>query len=281
MEPAASFVTRSPAPFASVRAARADGHDLDVSFVFVTFGTGHIVVQAIDRLTRSLSEADHSYEVIVVDNPHHRAHRRSRMELAVSTAGVRVLTASHNLGFGGGCELGALHSRGRMLAFVNPDLMVGAGWLEPMIRYIGDGASIVAPVLTNPDGSVQEAGARLHADGSTTPILDTASVADGSIVPDYASAACWLMTRDEHERSGGFDPAFFPAYYEDVDLALRIREAGGRVRIATDVRVEHRRGAGTLDGSAGVETTDQRRLVVERHPEITWTQPGAFPTARW
>ena len=106
--------------------------------------------------------------------------------------------------------------------FVNPDLFVRPGWIEPLLARLEAGASIVAPVLLDPDGSIQEAGARVHSDGSTSPILDRSSDNGGSSErPDYASAACWLVEREEHERLGGFDAAFYPAFYEDVDLALR------------------------------------------------------------
>jgi O-antigen biosynthesis protein len=280
MEPSTSFVTRSPAPLAIAASARFRADGPEVSLVIVTYGTGRIVVDAIDRLARSMSGGP-SCEIVVVDNPHPQAPDRSRNELALSTAGVRVLRASRNLGFGGGSELGALHARGRVLAFVNPDLLVEAGWLEPMLRLVDEGAAIAAPVLVNADGTVQEAGARLHADGSTSPLLDPAAVADGSATPDYASAACWLMTREAHERSGGFDPGFDPAYYEDVDLCLRVAAQGGRLRIATDARVEHRRGTGTLEGSGTTDTSTQRRLVLERHPAVRWTRPPRDATTTW
>jgi GT2 family glycosyltransferase len=286
MEPSASFVTRSPAPLAVARSTPTEPNaiegpaHIEVSLVIVTYGTGRIVVDAIDRLARSL-DGGPPFEIVVVDNPHAAAPNRSRNELALSTAGVRVLRASRNLGFGGGCELGALHARGRVLAFVNPDLLVEPGWLAPMLELVDQGAAIVAPVLVNSDGSVQEAGARVHADGSTSPLLDVDAVADGTIVPDYASAACWLLTREAHERSGGFDPAFHPAYYEDVDLSLRVAAQGGRLRIATGARVEHRRGTGTLDASATVDTSDQRQLVLERHPAVRWTRPPRDAATTW
>jgi len=276
-EPGSTFVTRSPAPIAQVAPADAS---VDVSFVFVTFGTGPVIVEAIEQLTRST--VDVSYEVIVVDNPHPDVERRSRNELALSTAGVRVLVARRNLGFAGGCELGALHARGRVLAFVNPDLFVRPGWIEPLLARLEAGASIVAPVLLDPDGSIQEAGARVHSDGSTSPILDRSSDNGGSSErPDYASAACWLVEREEHERLGGFDAAFYPAFYEDVDLALRAVELGGRVEVVHEVAVEHQRGRGSHSNGAVFDTSAQRDLLLAKHPAIRWTRPPVDRSARW
>lgn len=261
--------TASAAPRAAVPSFP-DG-SVDLSFVFVTYGTGPIVVDAIAALVSSLAETDHRYDVVVVDNAHDAYPTRSRNELALATSGVRLLTTGRNLGFAGGCELGALYAAGRVLVFVNPDLVVSAGWIDPLLARLAAGASIVAPVLLNDDGSVQEAGSRLWADGSTSQIAEL--LPDSPIVPDYASAACWLVTRDEHERLGGFDPGFHPAYYEDVDLALRTRAAGGRFEVATEVSVVHHHGQGTGDAVAP-DTSEQRDRLLDRHPSIRWMQPA-------
>lgn len=261
--------TASPAAAAVVPSFADD--TIDVSFVLVTYGTGPIVVEAIAALVASLADTGHRYEVVVVDNTHDAHPTRSRNELALATSGVRLVTAPRNLGFAGGCELGALRSVGRVLAFVNPDLIVADGWIDPLLERLVAGASIVAPVLSNPDGSVQEAGSRLWADGSTSQLTEPAGGVP--LAPDYASAACWLVTRDEHERLGGFDPDFHPAYYEDVDVALRTHAAGGRFEVATDVTVVHHHGQGTGD-TGTPDTTAQCGLLLERHPSIRWMQPA-------
>jgi GT2 family glycosyltransferase len=268
------IVTRSAAPIATVPEP---GGPADVSFVFVTFGTGPVVVDAIASVVESLDATAHAYEVIVVDNEHPDALRRSRNELALSTSGVRIVVPGRNLGFGAGCELGALHAGGRILAFVNPDVVLRSGWLAPLLAHLEQGASIVAPVFVDPDGKVQEAGSVLYADGSTGPI--TEPPAPGRPRHDYASAACWLVHRDEHERIGGFDPDFHPAYYEDVDLVLRAARLGAGIEVVRESTVVHRRGTGTFDGPIQRDTTDQRDALLARHPEVRWRQaarPGAL-----
>ena len=262
--------TRSTAPIVQVPAGNAP---VDVSFVTVTYGTGPIVVDAVAAIVASLDDEELSYEIIVVDNEHPVAARRARNELAMSTAGVKLVVSGRNLGFAGGCELGALHATGRVLAFVNPDLVVHSGWLRPLLDELGHPeAAIVAPVLLDPDGSVQEAGHVLYADGSTAPVTALNALGDDER-PDYASAACWLITRSEHERLGGFDAAFHPAYYEDVEFALRSSRLGGGLRVVPEVAVVHHRGMGTFGSSRAVDTSAQRDELLERSPQIRWTQP--------
>lgn len=263
--------TRSAAPVARVPASDAP---VDVSFVTVTYGTGPVVVDAVAALVASMTDGDLTYEIIVVDNEHPDAARRARNELALSTAGVELVFAGSNLGFAGGCELGALHASGRVLAFVNPDLVVGTGWLRPLLAELDRGVSIVAPVFLEPDGRVQEAGHVLYADGSTSPITaPTVLGGDDQRRPDYASAACWLIERTEHERLGGFDAAFHPAFYEDVEFALRAGRLGHGLRVVSEVAVVHHRGMGTHGSSRTIDTSAQRDELLERAPQIRWTQP--------
>jgi hypothetical protein len=49
---------------------------------------------------------------------------------------------------------------------------------------------------------------------------------DATQVVDYCSAACLLMRKGDYLSLGGFDPVFEPAYFEDVDLAMRLRARG-------------------------------------------------------
>ncbi len=259
------FVTASPAPLVSF----APIGEPQISFVIVTYGTGPVVTDTLASLAGS--DIPSAFEVIVVDNPHPVHAHRSTTELTLSTSGVRVLRPFRNLGFGGGCELGALHARGRHLAFINPDITVAPGWIEPLLDAVADhDTSIAAPILLDADGSIQEVGQRLFATGATAPTLEEPGDV-GTVTVDYASAACWLMRRDEHERIGGFDPAYHPAYFEDVDLALRARSMGGSVVVSTASRIVHHRGTGTPDEAAPASA--QRDTLLDTWPAVRWTQP--------
>ena len=89
----------------------------------------------------------------------------------------------------------------------------------------------VGPKLLFPDGSLQEAGAYILPDGGTVQLGKNAkeppaSYVNGIHVTDYCSAACLLMKKTDFLNVGGFDPIFDPAYFEDVDLAIRLRSVG-------------------------------------------------------
>src|SRR5437762_2939644 len=60
---------------------------------------------------------------------------------------------------------------------------------------------------------------------------------------EQPAAAALLVRRAAFAEIGGFDPAFRPAWYEDVDLCARLREAGWRVRYVPAAPVAHDGGA--------------------------------------
>lgn len=256
------FVTRAPRPVAAVPSSA----NPVVSFVFVAYGTGPVLVDAIGGLTATMPPTV-SYEVVVVDNRHPDRPDRTVNQLLLDTTGVRVVRSTTNLGFAGGCNRGAASAAGELIGFVNPDVRFDRPWFEHLAEALDDGAAIAAPVLVEPDGTVQSAGHRLWSDGSTSPIVDVGASTDA----DYASAACWVMRRRVFDDVGGFDERFHPAYYEDVDLAWRCRSAGG-TRVVAGARVVHLGGASTPHATQP-DTSPQQALLMATHPDIAEQPP--------
>jgi GT2 family glycosyltransferase len=235
----------------------ATGDDPVVSIIVVTYGTGPVVLEMLDAVARYTPIA---HEVILVDClPADPATRTSL--LLADRSDIRLLTVDDNLGFAGGNEYGVEHARGEFLCFLNPDVIVGPGWFEPLIAALGDSAvGIAAPVFLNDDGSLQEAGQLIFADTFTASVGDAVMPGDLTNVfsrdVDYASAACWLVRRADHLALGGFNRHYHPAYFEDADYALRVEALGKRTRLVADVPLVHRRGLGTgqRDAALGQNT---------------------------
>ncbi|MGI9644480.1 MAG: glycosyltransferase, partial [Ilumatobacteraceae bacterium] len=217
-----------------------------VSIVIVTYGTGPIVLDAISAVAEHTADG---FELIVVDNPH--PERGATADLLRSrTSGIELLTPNRNLGFGAGNDLAAARASGEFLCLLNPDVIVAEGWLDPLVAALDDPVvGVAGPVLTDPDGALQEAGQLIYDDGCTAavggPEVMTGDWAQAfSRDVDYVSAACWVVRCDEHLARGGFDDRYWPAFFEDADYALRVEAAGQRTRLVTDVPVCHHRGLG-------------------------------------
>lgn len=186
-----------------------------------------------DAVTRA------TFEVVVVANG-----ATSRVQTVARRAGVRVIDSPVNRGFAGGCVLGASHAHGLALCFLNDDVVVTPGWLDPLIETLSKtGVAAVGPLVRYPDGRIQEAGSVLWRDGSSRPIGHGAP--DGSVAPrvrrrvDYCSASALLVSRAAWDAAGGFDQGYHPAYFEDVDFALRLEQLGLEVWVDPRGEVLH------------------------------------------
>ncbi len=253
-----------------------------VSIVMPTYGRWEWTVRALGAL---LGNTDESYELIVVDNasPDGTASR-----LAATTAHVEIVRNTRNLGFGLACNQGAARARGLFLVFLNSDALVHDGWLAPLLETAGDHrVGAVGPRFVGLDGSLQEAGALLFRDATTSPYLDDpAGGHAGSSrrrVVDYVSGACLAVSREAFNRVGGFDPAFGLAYFEDVDLCLTLEANGLRTYYEPRSVVTHLSGWTPPEAAEFRDLAERNRsLLARRWPDVLSSRPprGHLETRR-
>jgi GT2 family glycosyltransferase len=109
----------------------------------------------------------------------------------------------------------------------------------------------LSPKVIYPDGRIQEFGALLWEDGSASQLFHNLEFREDSFLKtnhlmesSYVSAACIFLRSSSLSQLGPelFDDLFYPAYYEDVDLCLRIRESGLKVGVFGGSYVVHHEG---------------------------------------
>ena len=193
--------------------------------------------------------------VVVVDN----ASTDGSAE-AARAAGARVVEAGANLGFGPACNLAAKEGGpSETIFFLNPDaaLVDGTSALAALLEAldVDPGVAAVAPRL---EGAGQELFQlrRLPHAGS---IVREAFLFD-RLFPsnpwrlrdryldrprnegfdvEQPAAAALLVRRADFEAVGGFDPAFAPAWFEDVDLCAKLHERRHRIRYVPSAVATH------------------------------------------
>lgn len=144
---------------------------------------------------------------------------------------MRLRRSETNLGFGGGCNLGARLSRGHILVFVNPDTEARPGWLDALLAGLeatpGAGLATAKLLLTSHPDRIDAFGNDLHISGIPTchgwgePASQHQQIEEVAAV----SGACFAISRKLFDDLGRFDERLF-LYYEDDDLSLRARLAG-------------------------------------------------------
>ncbi len=194
------------------------------------------------RALRASTSAAIPFETIVLLNG---ADDATVAAIQRGALGATVLVSSANLGFGGGCNLAAGRANTEYLAFLNDDTVVDPGWLEALVAHADadDAIAAVGSRIRYPDGTLQEAGSIVWSDGTTAPVGWGLAAAGAGYRfrrdVTYASASALLVRRRDFEAAGGFDEAFFPAYYEDVDLCLTFAAAGKRVTFEPTAELVH------------------------------------------
>ncbi len=167
---------------------------------------------------------------------------------------ARLVRPGRNLGFAGGANAGIAAAGAPILLILNPDAIPEEGALDRLVEGFAafPDAAGLAPRLTGPDGEPQHGWQlrRIPSVGRlllhTLPLGGGPDVreepAAGSAVEQPAAAALALR-REAVQAVGGFDESFHPAWFEDVDLARRLRDKGLVLRYWPRARFRHALGS--------------------------------------
>ncbi|TZF91192.1 glycosyltransferase [Cognatilysobacter lacus] len=236
-----------------------------VSIIVPTYGKLGVTARCLRSIQEHASAT--SFEVIVVED---RSNDPDIGRLS-AVPGLVYRENASNLGFLRSCNEAVNSARGEYICFLNNDTEVTAGWLDALLdiheRFPDCG--IAGAKLLFPDGSLQEAGGIIWADGSGWNFgrgRDPRAPEFNYVREvDYCSGAALLLRTELFKDVGRFDERYAPAYYEDADLAFRIREGGLKVYYCPRSEVVHIEGVshGTGD-DAGIKSFQARNRKVFR-----------------
>lgn len=194
-----------------------------------------------ERLTRcveALAERDNVDDLIVVDNG------EGGLEIdAVRAAGAVVLTPGENLGFAGGCNLGARQATSDVLVFLNPDTVIDEGAISALARTLEDpriGVAMPRLRLLDEPELLNSAGCDIHISGlawSGGYGLPASSVAELREIT-YANGSALAIRAELFHEVEGFTDEFF-IYHEDLELCWKVRMRGLDVVMTPEADVFH------------------------------------------
>jgi O-antigen biosynthesis protein len=209
-----------------------------VSVVIVVHNRADLTFQCLRGLAENV---DVPFELIVVDN----ASSDETADLFDRVEPVVVIRNDANLHFLLACNQAAPRARGQYLLFLNSDIALLPGSLAAAVRTMRSSPDVgaVGGKLVLLDGTLQEAGSIVWQDGSALGY----GRGDSPLAPpymfqrdvDYCSGAFLLTPRELFLGGGGFDERFAPAYYEEVDYCMRLREQGKRIVYDPEVVAFH------------------------------------------
>lgn len=200
----------------------------------------------LDKCIQSInSRTTHrNYETLIVDNG--STSREARKYL--SSLPYRILVFNESFNFSRMNNLGARECKGEYLLLLNDDTeVISAGWLKAMLAYAQlPEIGAVGAKLYYPHDSIQHAGVVLGMRGIAGhwlyrfPRSSRGYFNSLHLVRNFSAvtAACILIRREVFELVGGFDEQL-PISYNDVDLCLRIRQAGYRIVCVPEAELYH------------------------------------------
>jgi GT2 family glycosyltransferase len=237
----------------------------DVSVVIVNWNSRDLLGRCIDALEKQTLRAS---KILVVDNA---STDGSADRLGNDAAEIELIRLDTNHGFARANNIGLKRCAGRCpwVVLLNPDAFAEPDWLErlmdaaranPECAFFGS-RMLVASDETTLDGAGDvyhrsglgwRRGHGQRADGKYLEREEVFSVC----------AAAALYRRDALLEVGGFDERYF-GYFEDTDLAFRLRLAGYRGLYVPDAVVRH----------VGSATTgkDSDFTIYHGHRNLVWT----------
>jgi N-acetylglucosaminyl-diphospho-decaprenol L-rhamnosyltransferase len=245
--------------------------DPEIDVVIVNWNGGEAVVES------ARSALAFGGRVIVVDNGSSDGSAE-RVEAALPEA--RVVRMGRNAGFAAACNRGAAEGDGEFIFLLNPDARIVAGTPSEVLRAFAHHPrpTIVGPRIEHDDGRLARSARRfptavslvlyqlkLHRLARWIPPLRGYLMMDADfsrpMLVDQPMGAAFAMRRDDWDRFGGMDEAYF-LWFEEVDLAKRVSDAGGAALYWPAISVRHTGG------------TSFSRLSA-RHRQRLWNRSAA------
>ncbi|MBW8268394.1 glycosyltransferase family 2 protein [Caldovatus aquaticus] len=192
-----------------------------------------------------LAACPEGLRVIVVDNA--SGDGTAQAVAASGRAGLRLLRAPANRGFGAGCNLGLGAVETEFAFLVNPDVRISAPAVAALVAAADrfPDAAILAPTLReapdprHPEGrAVHSWNAAQHRRRLLSRDRDAEPWPEGPICTWYVSGAAMLVRRDDAASWLRFDEGYF-LYYEDDDLCAQAIARGRSVVLVPEAAVAH------------------------------------------
>jgi len=230
----------------------ASSTSVDVSLIIVSFNTCKLLRESLESVERE--RANLKLEVFVVDN---HSHDGSVEMVRNEFPNVQLLVSEVNLGFGAANNLALAKAQGRYIVLLNSDAFLCPRSLELAVQHMDESPQVglAGGQLVGRDETLQPSARMFPSilsdflvltglahqfpksrffgrfDRTWADPLQPAEV-------DWVPGAFSIIRAEALDKVGFFDPDFF-LYSEEVDLCLRIQQAGYKNMYWPDIVVIH------------------------------------------
>ena len=218
-----------------------------VSIIIPNYNGGDLLYNCINSIYENISIKD--FEIIVVDNG---STDNSINRVKSNFQNVEIISSNSNLGYSGGCNLGATHASGKYLLFLNNDTEHSNEWIEKLVHFLDSNSKIAAvqPKILNIHNKKlfdYAGGAGGFIDKFCFPFVqgrifhtleeDHNQYNNPSRI-FWASGAAFMIRSNIFKTLEGFDKVYF-SYMEEIDLCWRAQAMGYKIYSVPDSFVYH------------------------------------------
>ncbi len=247
-----------------------------VAVVIVNYNSGEYLSRCLQSLHNQTNSSD---QIIVVDNA---SSDGSMREIERRFPDVKTVRLSTNVGFAAANNI-AIRQIGNAdwIALINADAFAEPQWLEELLDAAARRPEfdVLACAMLRDDNPTQSDGngdvyhvsgfawrAHCGLPASESPLDER------EVFGACAAAVCYR--REALVACGGFDERFF-CYFEDVDLAFRLRLAGHRCLLVPRAVVRH------VGSAVSGRRSDFTVYHAQRNLEWTWFKNMPTPLLWW
>ncbi len=212
-------------------------HIPEISVIIVNFNAGKWLARSVQSV---IDQDFKNFECFILDN---NSTDGSLDHLPSLDERFHIIKSDVNLGFAAGNNLAAKKAKGTWLALLNPDAFARKDWLSSLLKTsrLKSNVTMVGSTqhMALEDGIFDGTGDELHAFGIAYRSgfgKKIHAVADRETFAPCGAGA--FLLRESFEQLGGFDETFF-CYFEDIDLAYRMRLNGGICVQSASAIIDH------------------------------------------
>lgn len=231
-----------------------------IDIIIVNWNSGLLLYDCVSSITKSLDNTFILDRVVIVDN---NSIDESISIIENIDLPITIIKNNTNIGFAKACNQGAENSTADYLLFLNPDTQLFSTSISYPLKFMGNDRNknigILGVKIIDEVGEISKHCARFP----TTYSLIIKSIGLDKLFPkffpshfilewdhqdsrivDQVMGSFFLIRHHLFKRVGGYDERFF-VYYEDLDLALRIKNEGFFSYYFAEAKIYHKGGGVT------------------------------------
>lgn len=248
-----------------------------VSIIIPTRDHCELLQRCISSIREKTSYQD--YEIVVINNRSKEHKTLVYLAELNNIENTRVLSYDNEFNYSALNNFAVSEVQGECICLLNNDTeIISESWLETMVSHLQQPSiGAVGAQLLYPDNTLQHAGVILgigggaghshkYKDAEKWGYMARANVTQNL---SAVTGACLMVKKKDYVTVGGLDELDFSIAFNDVDLCLKLREAGLKIVYSPHVKLYH-----FESKSRGLDTASDKLIRFEREKENLKTKWG-------